>query len=115
MTTQMETIFKESTEEMQTAEAVGKKTAMILNLKPLRGTRCTEYGTQWGDKTALGLGRSIISIVDEMKGANPSQEQRNRTIEKVKELVSDLSFDVQRMSGSGAVTYAKIVSKLKTL
>ena len=62
---------EEKDTEMIRAEQLGKRVAILLNLKPLRGYKRTEYGTQFGEKTALGLGRTIINFIEESHDIKP--------------------------------------------
>lgn len=40
----------------------GELLARVLRLKPVRG-KPDRYGTEWGDKTALGLYRTVARII----------------------------------------------------
>lgn len=51
------------TEEQKTK--LGKEVINFLNLKPIKGTNPKKYPTEWGEKTALGLGSCINRIVNE--------------------------------------------------
>ena len=46
------------------AEQIGKEVVNMLNLKKNKQDR---YNTSWGDKTLIGLGHTIYSIVFEQQ------------------------------------------------
>ena len=48
-------------------EKIGKEVASMLFIKP---NKKGEYKTEWGTKTALGLGRTIIQVVEDANDKN---------------------------------------------
>lgn len=56
----------ETTTEIEKSEKVGNKVIEVLNLEPIKIGKQKTYSTMWGEKTAIGLGRTILNIVDEV-------------------------------------------------
>jgi hypothetical protein len=52
---------------MKTNEKIGNSVINFLNLKAIKGTEPKQYNTEWGTKTAKGLGASIERIIEESK------------------------------------------------
>lgn len=54
----------------QQAIEIGNKVAIMCNLKMKNGN----YVTAWGNKTALGIGRSIERVLDEVNAISYIEE-----------------------------------------
>jgi hypothetical protein len=60
--------LRKKEDEMYISEAIAKKLEIVLGLKSKKHRGRTEFQTSFGDKTHLGLGRTIIQIVEEYTG-----------------------------------------------
>ena len=52
------------------AEKLGK---LVINLLELKKTNLGRYDTTWGTKTELGLGLTILRLVNEVKQVEPNE------------------------------------------
>tara|TARA_R110000764_G_scaffold211319_5_gene297390 strand:- start:775 stop:987 length:213 start_codon:yes stop_codon:yes gene_type:complete len=64
-----------NTSEIDQAEAFGQRVIDILFLKPVKPGKKREYfETVYGEKTNIGVGRSIIQILEETHNITPKEK-----------------------------------------